>query len=316
MKRRSLKCLLLSLVLLAPAACGPVNPEDNSNNLWNQNNQNQLWQDAGTNQNHSGDATVDNCLEQARYIYVVDSENGFHRFDPQVMSPAAFTKVGDLTCSGTATPNSMAISRDGFAYVLYGGTDWLGEYECDDVYQVNIVTGQCLGGTPFTCGAQGFTKFGMGYATDTANTDNDRLYIGSSIGTDLGTLDTASGAVTRIGTLPIEGGEFTGNASGELWGFFPYANPPTVHQIDKANGAILRSFPLGTLPSIGMATSAAWAFAFWGGSFYLFYMLSPPDESTRVYRIDAEGVLTTHIDVTGLRIVGAGVSTCAPIIVR
>ena len=312
MERRLLTCLLGSIILVTLGACGPVDPENNSNQ-GNLNNQNQVGHDAGTNQNQ-GDATVDNCLEQARYIYVVDSANGFHRFDPQAAPAAAFTQIADLACPTSGSPNSMAISRDGYAYVSYGEVDWLGEYLCDGVYQVNIVTGQCVGATPFACGSQGFDKFGMGYATDNANTDNDRLYIGNSLGTQLGTLDVASGAVTMIGNLPIQGGEFTGNSNGELWGFFPYATPPTVHQIDKANGAILRSFPLNSLPSIGEATSAAWAFAFWGGSFYLFYMLSPPDLNTRVYRIDNEGVLTTHIDDTGTQIVGAGVSTCAPLI--
>lgn len=65
-----------------------------------------------------------------------------------------------------------------------------------------------------------------------------------------------------------------------------------------------------------MASSAAWAFAYyWGGSFYLFYMVSPPDTATRVYKIGSEGTLNVHIDNTGLEIVGAGVSTCAPVIV-
>ncbi len=57
----------------------------------------------------------------------------------------------------------------------------------------------------------------------------------------------------------------------------------------------------------------AYAFAFWGGSFYIFYLIDDLDSSTNVWKLDMDGTLTLHIADTGLRIVGAGVSTSVPV---
>jgi hypothetical protein len=57
----------------------------------------------------------------------------------------------------------------------------------------------------------------------------------------------------------------------------------------------------------------AWAFAFWGGDFWIFLQRSQ-DTSTTVYRfVTATQTLSTVIANTGRTIVGAGVSTCAPL---
>ena len=69
-----------------------------------------------------------------------------------------------------------------------------------------------------------------------------------------------------LNPIDIRGPEFTGNSNGELWGFFPQTNPPSVSQIDKVSGAVIQSYPLTDLSS----NANAWAFAFWGGDFYIF----------------------------------------------
>lgn len=303
---------LLGLALVL-SACGPTPPNISDNN----NNNNTTWPLPDGSVNPGTDATVGPaCAEQAKFVYVVDSDQALYRFDPRIQDVSAFQYVGDVAC-GSGQPNSMSVGRDGYAYVLFGDYDpFWGTWSCDGVYKVSIDNGACLGRTAFQCGAGGFEKFGMGFATLGPGSTQDQLYLADSEGTALGTLDLASGAVQVLGQLPNQGGEFTGNANGELWGFFPYEDPPAVLWLDKSNGGVLRRLDLGTLAPIGSATSAAWAFAFWGGDFYLFYEVDPPDSSTNVYKLGAEGQFGLYIANTGLRIVGAGVSTCAPVIVR
>ncbi len=303
----------LGAVLLV-TACGPTDP---TNTNWNGNNNgnHQIWYDAGT----QGDAgTPDNCAEHARFVYVIDSDDTLYRFNPQINNVSAFTEVGPVSCGATLNPNSMSVSRDGFAYALFGSYDDLfGLWSCSGVYRVDMQTGACLGQTSFSCGDAGFSQFGMGFSTTTVGGSVDELFLANSDTASLGKLDVATGAVQSMGTLPNQGGEFTGNSNAELWGFFPYEDPPAIIWVDKANGAALDRFDLPQLPSLsGAMVSAAWAFAFWGGDFYVFYQVDPPDTSTNVWKLDRETGLQLYIPNTGMRIVGAGVSTCAPVVVR
>jgi hypothetical protein len=57
------------------------------------------------------------------------------------------------------------------------------------------------------------------------------------------------------------------------------------------------------------------AFAFWGGEFYLFYRVSGMGNSTNVYRYNLQSGIVEVLKDTGKNIIGAGVSTCAPVIV-
>ncbi len=253
-----------------------------------------------------------NCAEETKFVYVIDDKNRMYKFDPTIPSNAAFSLIGTMGCQGGDGPNSMSVGRDGYAYVLYGTQNtFTGGYSCAGVLKVDITTAQCAGPSSFQCGSAGFEKFGMGFSTDTASTSSEALYLSNSLQPGLGRVDFASGAITRVGNLP-GAAEFTGNAKGELWGFFPDVTPPAVLQIDKATGGVLTTFSLSGLPPIGFG-GYAYAFAFWGGSFYIFYQVDDYDDSTNVWRLDGNGSLTKYIPNTNLRIVGAGVSTCAPV---
>ena len=65
------------------------------------------------------------------------------------------------------------------------------------------------------------------------------------------------------------------------------------------------------IPSAAMQNVQAWAFARWGGSFYLFFK-SQTDPSSAVFKADSPGTVKKVIATTGYSIVGAGVSSCAP----
>ena len=54
------------------------------------------------------------------------------------------------------------------------------------------------------------------------------------------------------------------------------------------------------------------AFAGWGGDFYLFVRSCGLGNSTDVFRVDGLGTMTAVVRDSGWNVVGAGVSTCAP----
>jgi hypothetical protein len=125
-----------------------------------------------------------------------------------------------------------------------------------------------------------------------------------------GTISFPGLSVTRKGQT-TSWPELTGTGDAKLWAFYPDAAPPFVAQLDKSSGNALSSLQLPQLA--GMPT--AWAFAFWGGDFWIFLQRGA-DPSTSVYRVRGlDGSFETALYDTGRSIVGAGVSTCAPTVV-
>jgi hypothetical protein len=268
--------------------------------------------DADSDSDSDSDSDADDCDEATALVYVVDQDNMFYSFDPLAAGDAAFQQIGagPLSCPSGGQPFSMAVGRDGYAYVLYVGVL---AGACIGINKIDIETGECLGLTPFSCGTGGFSTFGMGYVTDGPDTSAEKLYVGNSLApASFATLDVATGEVSSIGTLAAAGPEFTGNGLGELWGFFPSAATPTVAQIDKETGQAIEGTVYGLTELSNDAN--AWAFAHWGGAYYIFYKTFT-DASTNVYKFE-DGIMTTHLANTGKYIVGAGVSTCAPTVIE
>jgi hypothetical protein len=127
--------------------------------------------------------------------------------------------------------------------------------------------------------------------------------------------------VQNLGNLPNAGQsspEFTGTGSAELYGFYPGSTTAFVQGINKTNGMALGPQMNVTNGFGGDVT--AWAFAQWGGKFYMFVTTSDLlglDENSQVHRIDKatgayEGAIMQDLPYV---IVGAGVSTCAPVVV-
>ena len=80
---------------------------------------------------------------------------------------------------------------------------------------------------------------------------------------------------------------------------------------DEGKSAALKTFQLPTLAG----EPAAWAFAAWGGDFWVFLMKGT-ELSTTVYQVDgASGQIKGMTYATNRTIVGAGVSTCAPTVI-
>jgi len=254
-------------------------------------------------QRQDGGPLVD-CTERARWVYVVDSDDLLMRFQPDTLS---FTPVGTLACAADgSSPFSMSVDRDATAWVLY---------QNGRIYHVSTLDAACSP-TAFEPSQLGFEVFGMGFVADVEGGSAESLFVagGSSASiasgsSTLGRIDTTTLRVSGVGSLP-GWPELTGTGNAALWAFMPDTVPPSVRRLDKSNAASLDVFDLDAL---GTVRPSAWAFAFWGGRFYVF-LQAATDTSTNVWRLDGDGsAFTEALHDTGYRIVGAGVSTCAPV---
>ncbi len=266
-----------------------------------------------------GDATVNDtgplnsgCNERAKIVYVVTEQNKLLSFTPDTLT---FKLIGTLNCPVSGTPFSMSVDRSANAWVLYQGgtftTTGMG------VFKVSTLDASCQT-TSYQPNSAGFELFGMGFSSNTNGSTDETLYIAGAgasnfqtIKNGLGTIAFPGMAVSKVATIDIAGGaDLTGNGKGELFGFFPDSSPPSVRQIDKTNGTTTgQSWPL---PSSVFNNTQAWAFAQWGGNFYLFFQ-SIMDTSTNVWKLDpTTGVATKVLSNIGYTVTGAGVSSCAP----
>ncbi len=259
---------------------------------------------SGTSGASGGSGNQTGCSEAAKLVYVVSDSNELHSFRPDTTT---FTRIGTLRCpSGGATPNSMAVDRAGTAWVNFsdGG-----------LFKVSTSDASCQA-TGFEKLQSGFERFGMAFATNSATSQDETLYVvgieGLNGGKGLAKIDLATMKLTPIGdfsgSLRGQGAELTGTGDGRLFGFFTTQPNATLALINKATGATSSSQDLN-----GVNTGQAWAFSFWGGDFWFY--TSPgavPSTVTRQQASADNSITIAKEDVGGFRIVGAGVSTCAP----
>lgn len=248
------------------------------------------------------DADQTDCPDaDATLVYVVTDQNELFSFFPP---SGTFKQIGRLVCpapDGT-TPFSMAVDRQGVAYVVFND---------GRLYRVSTATAACVS-TSFRVGQQGFSTFGMGFATDQAG-PTERLFIagdgrgGAARG--LANIDLTNFRVNPIGAFspPIERAELTGTGDGRLFAFYTKNTGvgSFVGEIDMGTARVLSESPLGQV-ELGQG----WAFSFWGGDFYLF--TAPDGPSSRVTRFRPSDGSITVVGSVATTIVGAGVSTCAP----
>lgn len=237
----------------------------------------------------------DGCSDEAKKVYVLDKAQALYRFDPATL---ALGKVGTLACPGTdgATTFSMAVDRSGTAWVLYND---------GHLFQVDTKTAACKA-TSYAPNQQGFKKFGMGFATDTPGGTAETLFLANEFG--LASLDRQTLTVKPLGEFGFSAAaELTGTSDAKLYGFF-YGYPPYVSEIDKTNASLKGETGLDAIdPGTGFA------FAFWGGDFWIFTATSDTDSQIHQYSPKA-GTTKKVVASAGFKIVGAGVSTCAPLV--
>lgn len=242
-----------------------------------------------------------------KLIYLVDTANDFISFDPRKLPGDPFHVIGKLSCGRPgSSPFSMSVDRHGVAWVLY---------DDGELFKVAIDDARCTP-TAFAPFAANARKFGMGFATDAPGAKTEKLYLAANDDSHLlSALDTTNLTVQRRGLLTAtedRNPELTGTSDARLYGFFPTElGAPFVQEIDRTTGAALGpKWPLGT-ESLGEIS--AYAFAQWGGTFYVFATIGAfDDEDSTVRTVDRAGHFKTILQHVPYLISGAGVSTCAP----
>lgn len=259
------------------------------------------------------DAGFDDCSEAARLVYVVDQDKTLSSFDPRrAGSSSAFVDLGKLSCPARALaePFSMSVDRQAVAWIIY---------DSGELFTVNLRV------SPLTCVKTTFVpqqnvgKFGMGFVSNAAGSSDETLFVsGSPLGGSLSSTKFGTLSTTPPYTLSLLGSltgapELTGTGDAKLWGFFPDSTQPRVAQLDKATGMEVQpAYDASALAGDPLA----WAFAFWGGDFWIF-LERDVDQSTNVWRVDGQTGQVTNVELdTNRRIVGAGVSTCAPVTIN
>lgn len=239
------------------------------------------------------------CADENKQIYVLSAnDKAIYRFDPMALT---FTRLGRPVCATRSGMYSMAVDRRGIAWI---------EYQDGMVFKVNTTDMSSCTDSGFRRDAYGFGLFGMGFAKNDGDTGSgvsagETLWV---VGAALARLDTTTLDLSIVGKGGLGRAELSGTGVGTLYAFMS-GSGGRVAEINKATGDVQKLF------RTGVENLGAWAFAAWGGDFWLF---TTPEsttgtETSTVTRYSPKADTSTIVmEDTALQIVGAGVSTCAP----
>ncbi|MEO8706163.1 MAG: hypothetical protein ABI867_39400 [Kofleriaceae bacterium] len=250
-------------------------------------------------------ACIDTCaVAGVELIYLADADSNLLRFDPAKLPGDPFQRVGKMECDPTSAPWSMAVDRGGVAWVLY---------KTGKLYQVSILDAHCVPATGAWLTGGAPTEFGMGFVTDAADAKTEQLF-GAADSDDrtLARVDlTAQLPAWRpIGVIEANQNrnpELTGTGEGKLFAYYPQEDTSFVQELDRTTAkGIGRRWEMTREPG----SVQAYAFAHWGGVFYVFTTVNDNSAVRAIHRKTGKvEIVREHLPT---RIVGAGVSTCAP----
>lgn len=252
-----------------------------------------------------GGGPANNCSDAAKLVYVLSDANDLYSFNPPAKT---FTKIGQLTCNTGMQPNSMAVDRNATAWVNYVQSDGFGDSD-GVIFKVSTKDASC-DPSPTVQLVSDWYRIGMGFSSNNDGTDGETLFVSGTTGSGLGKINAAN-TLNPIGgfspgTFAGASAELTGTGDGRLYGYFT-TTPVQVGQIEKTTSAVSNGKVI-----TGLATPTAWAFSFWGGSFYL-YAADFGNSNVTKYDPATGTINNAYMTNVGFRIVGAGVSTCAPL---
>ncbi|CAF4026135.1 unnamed protein product [Adineta steineri] len=233
--------------------------------------------------------------ETSTYVYLLDQDSNLFQFHPETFT---VTFIAMINCSTTAYPYSMAIQRNGTAWVLF--TD-------GSLYTFNVTNVQCQT-TTYVAEQEGLILFGMHFATDGSN-NNEKLYLSSDSSNPpfrLATLDIDTLEISIIGyyeTISARA-ELTGTNDGKLFGLFEGA-PYVIAEINRTNGEILSKTSQDMIQYT--SDSSNFAFTTYSSNFFLFV---GDNSFTDIFIYNLSTKITTKTTRISNGIVGSAVSTC------
>lgn len=263
-----------------------------------------LKQTCGINECKKDQCVDDNCPIDAQFIYLIDSSFRLIKFNPSDPNKKYFKVLFSPSCLKSTVPFSMAVDREANAWILYWNSA---------LYRVNVNNKECEKIHHFDNDSSGLHHFGMAFSLDRVGGSTDSLFIGvDAPHSCFGMIDTENSMnYTPLSTFPTyyeNTPELTGTGRAKLYAFSPGINKQYISEIDKTTGNVIEQYELA---GTGGTEITAWAFAHWGGSFYIFESV---DKVNKVLKFDpTTEELSVFLDHTPYEVSGAGVSTCAPI---
>ncbi len=245
-------------------------------------------------------------------IFVLSDDAEMWKFYPETNT---FEMLGAFNCGGMNGTFSMAVDRLGFAWVMFNNPQ-------GEIWKVDVTNVAKCTDPGYNQGQMGVNYFGMAFVSNSEADQCDALYgntfngiggfgEGPNIG-DFLTVNPDTLILSKLGKTKFNGAELTGTGDGRTF-MFGGVNPSKLVEVDKANGQFIDEIPLPNLP-----LTNAFAFSFFAGDFYMFTESANPNVS-KVTQFDYDDSdmngkqdLTTVVAAAPIRIVGAGVSTCAP----
>ncbi|MBZ5710407.1 hypothetical protein [Nannocystis pusilla] len=242
-------------------------------------------------------------------IFVLSKTAQLWKYFPQGNN---FELLGPADCGLAPSTFSMGVDREGFAWV---------QYSDKQLRKIDVTDTSNCSDPGFVPLQNGIKNFGMAFVSNSAIDKCDRIYGNHYNGVANGdmvseffSVDPDTLAVVPHGLSDYGLAEVTGTGDGRAF-LFAGPDPSQLVEVDKATGATLEVIPLP-----GVKTGGGFAFAFFGGDFY-FFTDKESDGTSEVTHLDYDdsdgnGVqdLEVVVEDAPLRIVGAGVSTCAPLI--
>jgi hypothetical protein len=242
-------------------------------------------------------------------IFVLSKQAALWKFFPDTNK---FTMLGPVDCGLPPSTFSMGVDREGYAWVQFSDLQ---------IRKVDVTdTSNCVdpGFVPLQ---QGIENFGMAFVSNSASDKCDRIfgnhYNGVAQGSEVSeffSIDPVNLGVSVLGYSDYGLAEVTGTGDGRAF-LFAGPDPSDLVWVDRDSGATLEVTPLP-----GVKTGGGFAFAFFAGDFY-FFTDAESDMTSEVTHIDYDDSdmngkqdITVVVQDAPLRIVGAGVSTCAPVV--
>ena len=219
--------------------------------------------------------------------------------------------LGAVDCGLKPSTFSMGVDRQGYAWVQFSDRQ---------LRKVDITDVSKCSDPGFVPDQDGVKNFGMAFVSNSAVDPCDRLY-GNSYNlipkgdkvAEFFNIDPETLKLMQLGKSDYGRAEVTGTGDGRAF-LFAGPDPSRLVEVDRTSGATL-----STLALPGVKTGGGFAFAFFAGDFY-FFTDAESDGTSEVTHLDFDDSdkngkqdLKVVLEDAPIRIVGAGVSTCAPI---